>query len=676
MGLGFPTCQEPEQVGEGNPHRQESYHRGAAGFHLDCPPSYLDKALFQMEMTLNIVRPFEYDPAVSAYEGLYESSFDFKRHPIAPVGTKVLTWDAPDHRGSWADHGVPAVYLGPAPDHFRAFEVWVPNTSAARITNTVWWFMHDVRPDTALLEADETHAYPPTKSRPDPQPNGADLIGRVFIEPEIGVCHITGLGPVTHHRMVSRAQAKRQRLDETCALPQGSHYTLTYVQQDSGEEHYSSLTEILDWIVSGPILQAPSTIAPTNATTAPITTPLNVPATIQYVPTATRTPPMPLRQVVSSLRDGGGSVLIGPGSNSDDNGKGVLIGHQAKKQRVHTISDLNESDHGERTLIGSEARKQRVSDHGDVANDSAAEKQRVSLRRSARNISAQPVRGGPRWSDRLRVLASAHLASSYNDVPSFTAPDVPLGFEFLTIDEDSERFRKLLEEIDRRQRAHLSCDRHEGENEHDEEPDPPSCLLARTEADTNKHMPNLALPSVFPSGPLNLNSDGTPINYKKSHSGPHAEYWERADAEEMERLFVTGAIKPELFQDIPRDRVITYVNPVCVEKTNDDGSLKFRTRLTIGGDRIEYPYDTAAVTAEMDAIKILLNCMIYENANWSTIDLTDFYLGTDLPHPEYIRIPRLLIPTSIIELYALEPFFSGNALYCSVHKTHYPRLVL
>ncbi len=159
-----------------NPNRSESAIRTAknhiiavrAGFHPDCPTTYLDKTLFQMKMTLNIVRPFEYDPAISAYEGLYGSSFDLRRHSIAPVGTKVLTWDAPDHRGSWADHEVPTVYLGPAPNHFRAFEVWVPNTSAARITNTVWWFMHDVRPDTALLEADETHAYPPTKSRPDP----------------------------------------------------------------------------------------------------------------------------------------------------------------------------------------------------------------------------------------------------------------------------------------------------------------------------------------------------------------------------------------------------------------------------------------------------------------------------------------------------------------------------
>jgi hypothetical protein len=100
-----------------NPNRAERAIRTAknhiiairAGFHADCPHLYLDKCLAQIEMTLNILRPFEYNPAVSAYEGLHGQSFDFQQHPIAPVGCKVLTWDAPDHRGSWADHGVPAV---------------------------------------------------------------------------------------------------------------------------------------------------------------------------------------------------------------------------------------------------------------------------------------------------------------------------------------------------------------------------------------------------------------------------------------------------------------------------------------------------------------------------------------------------------------------------------------
>jgi hypothetical protein len=63
--------------------------------------------------------------------------------------------------------------------------------------------------------------------------------------------------------------------------------------------------------------------------------------------------------------------------------------------------------------------------------------------------------------------------------------------------------------------------------------------------------------------------------------------------------------------------------------------------------------------------------MISEDANFSTIDLTDFYLGTDLPHPEYIRIPIRLIPKKVIEFYDLGKFITSNALLCSVHKTHY-----
>jgi hypothetical protein len=52
--------------------------------------------------------------------------------------------------------------------------------------------------------------------------------------------------------------------------------------------------------------------------------------------------------------------------------------------------------------------------------------------------------------------------------------------------------------------------------------------------------------------------------------------------------------------------------------------------------RIKTDMTESAVTADLlESFKILLNCMISENANCSTIDLTDFYLGTPLPHLEY-----------------------------------------
>jgi hypothetical protein len=187
-----------------------------------------------------------------------------------------------------------------------------------------------------------------------------------------------------------------------------------------------------------------------------------------------------------------------------------------------------------------------------------------------------------------------------------------------------------------------------------------------------RNMPPSTLPPIYPNGPLNLNPDGTNITYKKSHIGPHAAHWAQADAEEMERLFKSGTLRPILYGNIPPDKIATYVNPVCSEKLRDDGALKLRTRATIGGDKISYPYTTTAITAELEAIKILfLNGMISDNAAFSTVDLEDFYLGTPLLHPEYIRIPATFIPKAVLVFYQLTPFLYKGALYCVVLKTHY-----
>jgi hypothetical protein len=165
-------------------------------------------------------------------------------------------------------------------------------------------------------------------------------------------------------------------------------------------------------------------------------------------------------------------------------------------------------------------------------------------------------------------------------------PKPPPGYENISLEEETDNFIAWCEAGERR-------------------------LQVGAKSSLLRPMPKSTLPPVFPTGPLNLNTDGTEINYKKSHAGPNAAYWAQADGEEIERLLTTATTKPLMFCNIPANKVVTYVNPVCVEKTNDDGSLKFRTRLTIGGDRIVYPYETTAVTAEMDALKILFNAMTF-----------------------------------------------------------------
>jgi hypothetical protein len=207
------------------------------------------------------MHPFVYDSSVSAYHnGLMGQRFDFTRHPIAPAGSKVLTWNSPDTRGSWADHGVNGIYLGPAMRHFRAFHIWVPRTCAQRVSATVWWFLKPFVPDDELLSPDNVDIlYPsPTKERLHPSLDGADLLGRCFFEPHIGICCITRMGPALNQTDTDLMASLHYR----CLNTQG--------------EYFSTVEQIAQWIRDGPLLCKPILdLSPPAA--APVTYPHGLP---------------------------------------------------------------------------------------------------------------------------------------------------------------------------------------------------------------------------------------------------------------------------------------------------------------------------------------------------------------------------------------------------------------
>ena len=97
------------------------------------------------ELTLNCLLPWQPNPTISAYHGLTGAPFDFRAHPIAPAGTAILIHEAPEIRGTWAGHGVPGFYLGPALSHYRSHNVYVTATRATRVAETIAWF-----PETAV----------------------------------------------------------------------------------------------------------------------------------------------------------------------------------------------------------------------------------------------------------------------------------------------------------------------------------------------------------------------------------------------------------------------------------------------------------------------------------------------------------------------------------------------
>ena len=82
------------------------------------PMQLWDELLPQTELCLNHLIPYAPNPRVSACwtDG---GAFDFSKHPIAPAGARVLIHEKPNNRASWAPHGLPGYYLGPAMQHHR-----------------------------------------------------------------------------------------------------------------------------------------------------------------------------------------------------------------------------------------------------------------------------------------------------------------------------------------------------------------------------------------------------------------------------------------------------------------------------------------------------------------------------------------------------------------------------
>ena len=101
-----------------------------------------------------------------------------------------------------------------------------------------------------------------------------------------------------------------------------------------------------------------------------------------------------------------------------------------------------------------------------------------------------------------------------------------------------------------------------------------------------------------------------------------------------------------------------------------------RVRGTAGGDRLSVDYPVSTHTASLSTLNALFNATVSEDATFGSIDLNDFYLGTPLPEPSYIRIYMSTFSDAVISRLGLRPFFktdkSGKELVLfRIDKTMY-----
>jgi len=176
---------------------------------------------------------------------------------------------------------------------------------------------------------------------------------------------------------------------------------------------------------------------------------------------------------------------------------------------------------------------------------------------------------------------------------------------------------------------------------------------------------------------VDLDENGHKLVYKKAKQGSDGAIWEKAAGTEIIKLIQSKTGRWIRHKDIPPGRKAAYYNPRCRIKMKQ-GELQHRVRGTIGGDQVDFDGDTAAYTASMPTLKILLNAVVStKNAKFATADIKDYYLGTPLtdkygrPAVEYMRIQMDFIPADVQALYNLADIEHHGAVYMEISKSIY-----
>ena len=122
--------------------------------------------------------------------------------------------------------------------------------------------------------------------------------------------------------------------------------------------------------------------------------------------------------------------------------------------------------------------------------------------------------------------------------------------------------------------------------------------------------------------------------------------------------------------EMPKDRTATYVRIVVADRPRK--AEPRRVRVTVGGDKVDYPGEVSTKTTDIITAKVLLNKVIStDDGQFMCMDIKDFYLNNELPRKEYIRIPADILPKEFMDLYDLHDKVYNGYIYAEVSKGMY-----
>jgi hypothetical protein len=176
------------------------------------------------------------------------------------------------------------------------------------------------------------------------------------------------------------------------------------------------------------------------------------------------------------------------------------------------------------------------------------------------------------------------------------------------------------------------------------------------------------------------------MEYKDLLKDPkYREDWSRAAANEFGRLFngvgknadgtqrIVGTNTCHWIRrsQVPRGKKVTYARTVVAIRT--EKAEQKRVRITVGGDRLDYPGETSTDTALLDTTKLLINSVLSTpGARMGAIDISNFYIHSNLKEYQYMRFHISMIPQEIIDEYNLNDIVKSDGwYYAEIRKAMY-----
>ena len=112
---------------------------------------------------------------------------------------------------------------------------------------------------------------------------------------------------------------------------------------------------------------------------------------------------------------------------------------------------------------------------------------------------------------------------------------------------------------------------------------------------------------------------------------------------------------------VTNGRLVVDIRPLKEEK--------YRVRITVGGDKLDFCGNASSVAASLATVKILLNSVVYtKGEKFTTANIKDCFYASFLPDSEYMKMKLKMIPQEIIDPYQLHDLEENDWVYMKIVK--------